>query len=135
MELRKASRKDLMKVCHAIGYKTNLPYIRVEDAMSDFMNDRLYVVAEGEKVFVTVSLVEEPNYGYTAIKRLCVLNKRNCGKGLARFALHELQKVVDSKIGATPWEDNLTMRHLLESEGFHLEYIFNTVWCFYSKTP
>lgn len=134
MELRKASRKDLMKVCRAIGYKTNLPYIRVEDAMSDFLHDRLYVVAEGEKVFATVSLVEEPDYGYTAIKRLCILNKRNCGKGLARFALRELQKVVvGKKIGATPWVDNIAMRNLLESEGFAVQYVFQEVWCFYMK--
>ena len=133
MELRKATRKDLMKVCRAIGYKTNLPYIRVEDAMSDFLHDRIYVVAEGEKVFATVSLVPEPDYGYTAIKRLCILNKKNQGKGIARFALHEIQRMVSGRIGATPWEDNCAMRHILEAEGFKMEYKFADNWCFYSK--
>lgn len=133
MELRKASRKDLMKVCRAIGYKTNLPYIRVEDAMSDFLHDRLYVVAEGEKVFATVSLVPEPNYGYTAIKRLCILNKRNCGRGVASFAVRELLKVVKGKVGATPWTDNIAMRNILESNGFTLQYIFEERWCYYAK--
>lgn len=133
MELRKATHKDLMKVCRAIGYKTNLPYIRVEDALSDFLHERMYVVAEGEKVFATVSLVPEPDYGYTAIKRLCILNKKNQGKGIARFALHEIQKVIKGRIGATPWLDNIVMRKLLESEGFKLEYKFNGIWCFYSK--
>ena len=133
MELRKATRKDLMKVCRAIVYKTNLPYIRVEDAMSDFLHDRIYVVAEGEKVFATVSLVPEPDYGYTAIKRLCILNKKNQGKGIARFALHEIQRMVSGRIGATPWEDNCAMRHILEAEGFKMEYKFADNWCFYSK--
>jgi hypothetical protein len=133
MELRKATRKDLMKVCRAIGYKTNLPYIRVEDALSDFLHERMYVVAEEEKVFATVSLVPEPDYGYTAIKRLCILNKKNQGKGIARFAIREIQKVMTGKIGATPWEDNYSMRHILESEGFKLEYKFTGNWCFYSR--
>ena len=133
MELRKATRKDLMKVCRAIGYKTNLPYIRVEDTFSDFLHERMYVVAEGEKVFATVSLVPEPDYGYTAIKRLCILNKKNQGKGIARFALHEIQKVVKGRIGSTPWVDNTPVRHLFETEGFVLQYVFNEKWCFYMK--
>lgn len=133
MELRKANKKDLMKVCHAVGYKTNLPYIRTEDVVSDFLYERLYVVVEEKKVLATLSLVEEPSYGYTAIKRLCILNKKNCGKGIARFAIHEVQRIVMGKIGATPWDDNLPMRHLLETEGFHLEYVFSEKWCFYSK--
>lgn len=133
MELRKATRKDIMKVCRAIGYKTNLPYIRVEDAMFDFLHDRIYVVAEGEKVFATVSLVPEPDYGYTAIKRLCILNKKNQGKGIARFALHEIQRMASGRIGATPWEDNCAMRHILEAEGFKMEYKFAGNWCFYSR--
>ena len=133
MEFRKASRKDLMKVCRAIGYKTNLPYIRVEDAMSDFLHDRLYVVAEGEKVFATVSLVPEPNYGDTAIKRLCILNKRNCGRGVASLAVREFLKVVKGKVGATPWTDNIAMRNILESNGFTLQYIFEERWCYYAK--
>lgn len=133
MELRKANRKDIMKVCRAIGYKTNLPYIRVEDAMSDFLHERIYVVAEGEKVFATLSLVEEPEYGYTAVKRLCILNKKNQGKGIARFALHEIQKVVSGRIGATPWTDNGAVRHILEMEGFVLQYVFNERWCYYAK--
>lgn len=133
MELRKATQKDLMKVNHAIGYKTNLPYITVEDETSDYINDRLYVVADGDKVYATLSLVVEPDYGYTAIKRLCILNKKNCGKGIARFALQAIQRKVNGRIGATPWEDNLAMRNLLESEGFRMEYKFNEVWCFYVK--
>ena len=133
MELRKTTRKDLMKVCRAIGYKTNLPYIRVEDAMFDFLHDRIYVVAEGEKVLATISLVPEPDYEYTAVKRLCILNKKNQGKGIARFALHEVQRMVSGRIGATPWEDNTPMRHLLEVEGFILQYVFDERWCFYAK--
>lgn len=132
MELRKATHTDLIKVIRAIGHK-DLPYITKAIVDMDYRHRRMYVVADGEKVLATVSLVEETLYGYMAVKRLCILNKRNYGKGIARFALHELQKVVNGKIGATPWKDNCAMRHILESEGFTLQYTFNEVWCFYAK--
>lgn len=132
MELRKASTMDWVRVFNAVCHK-HIDYITPDQTFDDFKTDRLYVVAEGSKVYATVSLVEEPNYGYTAIKRLCILNKRNYGKGIARFALRELQKVVNGRIGATPWMDNIAMRNLLESEGFIMGYTFNTIWCYYWK--
>lgn len=132
MELRLATHKDLMKVIHGIGYK-DLPYITKSQENLDYNHKRLYVVAEEEKVFACVSLVWESKYEYFAVKRLCILNKKNQHKGIARFALKELQKIVQGRIGATPWMDNIPMRALLESEGFKLEYKFNDVWCYYWK--
>lgn len=132
MELRKATHKDLMKVIHAIGYK-DLPYITKSQENLDYNKKQLYVVADGEKVLACASLVWESQYEYFAVKRLCILNKHNCGKGIARFALRKLQKEVRGRIGGTPWIDNPKMCHLFESEGFTLQYIFNERWCFYAK--
>lgn len=132
MELRKATHKDLMKVVRAIGYK-DLPYITKSQENLDYNKKQLYVVANGEKVLACASLVWESQYEYFAVKRLCILNKHNCGKGIARFALHEIQKEVKGRIGGTPWIDNAPVRHIFESEGFHLEYIFSEKWCFYVK--
>ena len=134
MELRKAKTPDEMqKIERAVALK-NLPYCTTAQVATDhYEYDRLYVVAEGEKILAILSLVPEQEYGYTAIKRLCILNKKNRGKGIARFALHEIQKVVHGRIGGTPWADNAATRHLFETEGFHLEYIFDEKWCFYVK--
>lgn len=132
MELRLASHRDLMKVVNALRYK-DLSYITKRQENFDYNKKNLYVVADGEKVLACASLVWDSDYEYFAVKRLCILNKRNCGKGIARFALRELQKVVKGRIGATPWLDNIPMRKLLESEGFKLEYKFNGVWCYYWK--
>ena len=72
--------------------------------------------------------------GYVALKRLCILNKKNRGKGIARFAIHSImQSMHGCKVGCTPWEDNTAMRKILEDEGFRLEYKFDEKWCFYSK--
>lgn len=132
MELRVATHDDLMKVVRAIGHK-DLPYITKSLVNRDYNHKRLYVVADGKAVYACVSLQDEPEYEYTAIKRLCLLNKKNHGKGIGRFALHEIQKIVKGRIGGTPWKDNLSVRHLFEIEGFHLEYIFSDFWCFYVK--
>ena len=132
MELRKANLYEVQKVARVVGRK-HYDYITVDHLVRDYNLSRLFVVVENNKVLAIASLVDEPDYGYTAVKRLCILNKHNYGKGVARFALQELRKRVNSKIGATPWTDNIPMRKLLESEGYKLQYIFNERWCFYAK--
>ena len=123
---------DWVRVFNALCRK-NIPFCTPTQVFIDFQNEREYVVVEGSKVLATISIVEEPEYGYTALKRMCILNKKNQGKGIARFALQEVQKVVQGRIGGTPWIDNAPARHLFESEGFTLQYIFNEKWCFYVK--
>lgn len=134
MELRKARTvEEVQKIERAVALK-KLPYCTSAQIASDYYAyDRLYVVTEGEKILATLSLVEESEYGYMAVKRLCILNKKNRGKGIARFALHEIQKKVKGRIGGTPWVDNAPVRHIFETEGFTLQYVFNEKWCFYVK--
>ena len=133
MELRKAETMDWIRIFNAMCHKDEIPFCTPTQVFCDFQAGREYIVVEGNKILATVSLVEEPQYGYTAIKRLCILNKKNQGKGIARFVLREIQRMVKGRIGATPWDDNSKMCHLLESEGFHLEYKFMEKWCFYVK--
>lgn len=132
MELRKANLNEAQKLAQVVGRK-HLDYITTHHLVWDYNHSQLYVVVENDKVLAIVSLVPEPDYGYIAIKRLCILNKKNQGKGIARFALHEIQRMVSGRIGATPWEDNTAVRHILEAEGFKMEYKFMGHWCFYSK--
>ena len=133
MELRKANLYEVRKAARVVGRK-HFDYITVNHLVRDYNNNQLYVVVEGEKILAIASLVPEPDYEYIAIKRLCVLNKGNCGKGIGSFAVRELSKVVSGeRVGATPWTDNIAMRNLLESEGYHLQYVFNERWCFYAK--
>ena len=133
MELVKAKVMDWVRINNAVCRK-HIDFCTPTQIWDDFKEGRLYAVKEGDKVLATVSLVEEQEYGYTAVKRLCILNKKNCGKGIARFTLHEIQKQVQGRIGATPWDTNNKMRHLLESEGFKLAYVFDDKWCFYVKS-
>lgn len=133
MRIRVATKEDCAKICKALHYK-DISFCTADHARNDYLMRRLYCVHEGDKILATFSLVEEDTWDYVAIKRLCILNKKNCGKGIARFIIHELVNLMRGcKIGATPWEDNYTMRYILESEGFKLEYKFSGNWCFYSR--
>lgn len=133
MELRKANLNEVQKLAQVVGRK-HLDYITTHYLVRDYNHSQLYVVVENNKILAIVSLVPEPEYGYTAVKRLCILNKKNQGKGIARFAIHEILRYLHNcKVGATPWEDNTAVRHILEAEGFKMEYKFMGHWCFYSK--
>ena len=133
MRIRVATKEDYLWIARVIG-KKNLSYCTANQIRDDFTWNRLYCVYEGEKVLATFSLVYDWRFEYLAIKRLCVLNKKNEGKGIARFAVHSILKYISgTKVGATPWENNTALRHILETEGFKMEYKFNGHWCFYSK--
>lgn len=132
MRIRVATKDDYLWIARVIG-KKNLPYCTANHIKDDFMWHRLYCVYEGDKVLATFSLVYDWRFEYLAIKRLCILNKKNEGKGIAKFAIHSILPYLHGKVGVTPWEDNIAMRKVLESEGFHLEYKFNGQWCYYVK--
>lgn len=132
MRIRVATKADYLWIVRVIG-KKNLSYCTTDHIRSDFAWNRLYCVYEGDRVLATFSLVYDWRFEYMAIKRLCVLNKKNEGRGIARFAIHSILPYLRGKVGATPWEDNVAMRKVLEAEGFKMEYKFMGHWCFYSK--
>lgn len=132
MRIRVATKEDYLWIARVIG-KKNLPYCTANHIKDDFMWHRLYCVYEGNKVLATFSLVYDWLHEYTAIKRLCVLNKKNLGRGIARFAIHSILPYLHGAVGCTPWEDNYAMRKILEDEGFVLQYKFDKKWCFYEK--
>lgn len=133
MRIRVATKEDYRWIMNAVCRK-QLPFCTCAQIKEDFTWGRLYCVYEGDTVLATLSLVYDAQWEYVAIKRLCVLNKKNHGKGIARFAIHEILKYLHNcKVGATPWEDNTAVRHILEMEGFTLRYKFNERWCFYAK--
>lgn len=132
MRIRVATPSDYRWIKRVIGRK-QLSYCTGAHIKEDFIWNRLYCVYEGDKVLATFSLVYDWRFDYLAIKRLCVLNKKNEGKGIARFAIHSILPYLRGKVGVTPWEDNIAMRKILEAEGFKLEYKFDGHWCFYAK--
>jgi RimJ/RimL family protein N-acetyltransferase len=134
MKIRLATLSDYQWIVRVMGRK-KIPYLTSSHVKDDYNWCRLYAVVDSkDRVLATFSLVADDKYDYIAIKRLCVLNQKNRGKGIARFAIHEILKYLHNcKVGVTPWEDNYAVRHILEAEGFKMEYKFMGHWCFYSK--
>ena len=130
MEIKFADTNDLEQIK---TIDTNLPYISSFLLQADVITKRLLVGVEAGKIIATAALVPEPNYNYTAIKRLYIDPSYN-GRGYAQQMIEYITaQYQEEKIGATPWTTNGAMRHILEKQDFHLEYIFNEKWCFYLK--
>jgi RimJ/RimL family protein N-acetyltransferase len=132
VEIRKANHSDYIKIVRSIQNK-NISYITPTHVREDIQHNRLFVGYENGKVVGILSLVWDSEYNYFAMKRLCITNKKNQGKGLAQELLTHVSETVNGKVGCTPWSDNAPMRHTLEKLGFTLEYRFSEKWCFYSK--
>ena len=132
MEIRKAINADYIKIVRAIQNK-GIEYITPAHVKEDISLGRQFVMMDNNKVIAILSLVYDAEYGYFAMKRLCITNKQNRGKGYAQMMLEYISTQVRGKVGCTPWIDNGAMRHTLEKLGFSLEYIFAEKWCFYSK--
>ena len=132
MEIRKATANDYIHIVRSIQNK-GIEYITPAHIKADIENDRQFVMVNNEKIVAILSLVYDSNYNYYAMKRLCVMNKKNQGKGFAKAMLQFVSEQTTEKVGCTPWADKGAMRHTLEKLGFTLEYIFEKKWCFYSK--
>jgi len=132
MEIRRAVNADYIKIVRAIQNK-GIEYITPAHVREDISLGRQFVMVDNNKVIAILSLVWDAEYGYFAMKRLCVTNKQNKGKGYAQMMLKHVSAQANGKVGCTPWIDNGAMRHSLEKLGFSLEYVFAEKWCFYSK--
>ena len=133
MTIRKSTKEDYISIVRSIQNK-GLDYITPALIKKDIELGRQYVMTnDRNKIVAMLSLVEEPNYNYFSMKRMCVPNKKNRGRGYAKMMLDYVSQQTTKKVGCTPWTDNKPMRKMLVDAGFTLEYIFNGHWCFYSR--
>lgn len=133
MTIRKSTEKDYISIVRSIQNK-KIGYITPNLIKKDIEMGRQYIMVDDfGKIIAMLSLVYEPNFNYYSMKRLCVPNKKNGGKGYATMMLDYVSHQTTAKVGCTPWADNKAMRQILTKLGFTLEYIFDGKWCFYSK--
>lgn len=133
MTIRKATNADYIRIVRSIQNK-KLDYFSAVHVRADLAAGRCYVAEEQGKLIATASLVYDAEHKYHAIKRLSIFNKKNKGKKLAELMIsHLTAECKGAKIGCTPWTDNEAMRHILQKQGFSLEYVFAEKWCFYAK--
>lgn len=131
MEIRKATEKDLIHIVRSLQNK-GIDYNTTKQAKEDLRLNRLFVAVDNEKVIGSCAVVPEEKHGYTAIKRLCIYNKKNCGKGIASQLIKYICALDYERLGATPW-DNPPVIKLLEKNGFKYQYTFLEKYNFYLR--
>lgn len=119
-------------IIHSLRQK-KIPYITLSQVLEDIANNQLYVLFENGNPVAMCSMVWDAKYSYWAIKRLICFKKKNIGKGYGNSLIHYCANSRFAPVGCTPWTDNDPVRHILEKNGFTLQYIFKNKWCFYRR--
>ena len=132
MIIRFATEKDKLSAIRSLQ-KNQTNYNTVAQLKEDISLNRLIVVENNGKLLAKCALVEETSYNYMAIKRLCVFSKKSKGKGIASALVKYVISLNLGVLGATPWEDNEPMKHILEKNGFKFQYTFLDNYCFYKR--
>jgi len=132
--IREATQHDfaiLVKMAQHI----KIDYITPQHIQNDIFSKNLYVVVDKNNNIVAFGArVFDAHFQEYCIKRVCVPNARNRGKGYAQEIIKYLTVTRDRTFPliCTPWLDNYAMRHMLEDIGFKLHHVFNTNWCLYT---
>ena len=132
MDIRYAGAADTIHVVRSLQNK-NIAYNTTEQAKEDIAAGRLLVAEIDGRLVGSIAIVPEPNYNYTALKRLCVYNKKDHGKGIANELIKTAASLVNGPVGGTPWTTNPITTHLFEKNGFIYQYTFAEKYQFFLK--
>ena len=132
MTIRFATNADTIRIIRAIQNK-HMDYNTPADVREDVKNGYLLVAEENGKLLGSVAVFYKPHRQYHAITRMCVYSKKSQGKGVASALIDSVLALGFDTLGATPWDENPCMCHILEKRGFVYQYTFNTHYKFYKK--
>lgn len=133
MTIRFATNADTIRIIRAIQNK-HMDYNTPADVREDIKNGCLLVAEENGKLLGSVAVFYKPHRQYHAITRMCVYSKKSQGKGVASALIDSVLALGFDTLGATPWDENTCMCHILEKRGFVYQYTFNTHYKFYKKS-
>lgn len=130
--IRKATMNDYISIVRSIQNK-HIEYITATHIKNDIKNEQLYIIEINNKIIAFASCVYCKDFNNYAIKRLCVPNKKNNGKGYAQKMINFLvnNRNKNFPLVITPWKNNSAMIHMVEKLGFEWQYNFNKVWTLY----
>lgn len=132
MEIRFATMKEVKSITASIRNK-KIDYNTPSMVKKDIEESRLIIAVEDNKILGQLALVDEPRFSYVAIKRLCVYNKKNKGKGIASALINYACNYTNKPIGASPWTNNLASISLFKKHGFEYQYTYLKNYNFYLK--
>lgn len=137
----KAEKSDYKFICRSIQ-NAHIDYITPRHIKEDIEAKRLHAIIKDNKIVAFAAIVFCEEYNNYAIKRLCVPNKKNRGKGYAKTLLRHCINYYKTFLQSdkyplvcTPWENNTPMQVMLKNDGFQYVNTFNTHWTLYKLTP
>ena len=133
MIIRYATTADKIHIIRSLQNK-KIAYNTTAQAKEDIEKGRLLIAIINEKIVGSLAIVPEPAHRYTALKRLCVYNKKYRGRGIANELITTASALISGPVGATPWANNPATIHLFEKNGFTYQYTFLENYKFYLKT-
>ena len=133
MTIRFATNADTIRIIRAIQNK-HMDYNTPADVREDVKNGCLLVAEENGRLLGSVAVFYKPHRQQHAITRMCVYSKKSQGKGVASALIDSVLALGFDTLGATPWDENPCMCHILEKRGFVYQYTFNTHYKFYKKS-
>lgn len=128
--IRKATNKDIKSLTRHLQNK-NIDYLTLDHMRNDIANNSMYVL-EINNVLIACCSIVETEFAWLGVKRFCIFNKKNNGKGYCEQMLKELTND-NQTYCITPWSDNQPMKHIVEKVGFEYKYTFNKKWLCYLK--
>ena len=132
MKIRFANENDKLSAIRSLQ-KNQTSFCTTAQLKEDLSLGRLIVAEENGKLLGSCAIVNEPNWNYTAIKRLIIYSKKSRGKGIADSLIKYIISLNLGVIGGTPWKENSITRHLFEKNGFEFQYTFMENYCFYKR--
>lgn len=118
MIIRKATTADIKKVTMSLRNR-NIAYNTPAQAKTDIINGYMFVIESDDgRIIGSMCLVPEPHHGYSAVKRGCIYNRKNNGKGYARMLMEYIIEHSEGTLGCTPWAENKAVLHILATHGF-----------------
>lgn len=132
MEIRFATLEDTLSIVRSLQNK-HIDYNTPAMVKEDIKNHRLVIAIDNNKIVGQIALVYEQNYSYTSLKRLCVYNNKNKGKGIASALVQFACETVRTPLGASPWTENTACINLFKKFGFKYQYTYLENYNFYLK--
>ncbi len=117
--VRFATAADTLRVVRGLQNK-GMNFNTTAQAKADILAGHLLVAEIDGRIVGSLAVVPTA-HGYTGLKRGCVYNKKNQGKGVLSAMFDFALSLGLGDYGCTPWIENTAVIHSLEKRGFHYE--------------
>lgn len=119
VNVRYATEEDTMRIVRGLQNK-HLDFNTPAQARHDIEMKSLLVAIIDNKIVGSLAVVNT-THGYKGLKRGCIYNKKNYGKGIMSALFDYALSLGYDTYGCTPWADNSAIIKMISKRGFQYE--------------